>query len=159
MTYDYISMPVPAQFVPQVTEFLAGLFQTEGSVGTEAGRARNGAPGTDSGRSDDGYVWTDEQYQALLNKDVVSSHRVVALLNALRVDTPETLDVVAERTEYTYEELQAAIRWLGKFTAQSDLFPENEWCFRYATHADDDGRWMRYWFTSNQKETWDRFAD
>lgn len=157
MTYDYISMPVPTQFVPQVTELIASLFRAEGAADANAGRARNGAPGTEMGRSDDGFEWTSEQYQALLDKGVVSSRRMVALLNALSVDTPEALDVIAERTEHTHEELQAAVRWLGKFTDQSDLFPENEWCFRYQTFPDDDGRrGMKYWFTSNQKEAWGR---
>lgn len=158
MTEPYVSMPVPAKYVPDVTQFLSSLYAAEAGGAKTRPTATGGAQ-PEEPVADSGIIWTQKQYAALLDKGVISSERAVAFLNALPVgaENRETLPEIAERTGYTYQELKSGLQWLGKFTANPDLFAESVWCFGLGEDVDEDGvKWSGYWFEPNQQEAWQR---
>lgn len=122
----FLSLPMPARFVPQVTAFLASLYSAEAAKSLEAADApvRNGevievqspdplavdpAPANGADVDDDlnglrvwsgpHPVWAEETYEALIKKGDVSSDRMVAFMDHLGVGRENALEIpaVAER--------------------------------------------------------------
>ncbi|MFI7481105.1 hypothetical protein ACH9EU_01685 [Kocuria sp. M1R5S2] len=177
----FVAMPVPPRFVPQVTSLLATLYAAESGTTPAADRTAVGdqqssahAGSTHSEDDPEGRrtrtgphpVWTSELYADLINKGVVSSNRMVAVMDHLptgrdfAIEIPDlATSITASGTTITAEEINVALRWFGKFTRKA--FPDSDghvWPFEVSRQEYPKGytgtRRLLFWFEPEQAEAW-----
>lgn len=172
-----VLFPIPAKYLPEVTAFVASLYARDSdrplgdlaAIASDTEQVEVGPVTVRAGTiTDGGNIWTQEQYWELMSKGVLSSDRIIALLDALPIgkDAALTLPEIAERTDYSYNGLASALRWLGKFVYKEPLFAAPVWCFEFAKFdkrnypADYTGpQYGVYWFEPHQAEAWQRASN
>lgn len=171
METDYIPFPVPKQFVPEVTAFVARLLDEQGTPSRQsavsdsiarmpAARVSREAASSNSQWSD-GVVWTEGMFEALRADDhLVSQGRVLKILDTLTIgkESALPLEECAALAGLNDDEFRHALGWLTKFTKKHPkLWDESTWPFGWHKGYNPDRPGIfYYWMSEQQAAAWGR---
>lgn len=164
MPREYMNLPVPVEFLTQMTLHLAdlerGLPTTIGGVADQQEvepDPETGSQGTVRRKA--GVVWTPDQWANLHHKGTVSSIRVFQFANKLPVgeEAAKPLSELAKLAGITDNELRAALSWLTRYIRKTpQVYPTDSWPFGWKVGKQVDPAnpfEFHYWISEEQKAT------
>lgn len=164
---EYLSLPVPVEFLPQMTAYLADLergIRVEGDEPAAPSARAAAVPDPETGsngtvRRKAGIVWSADQWASVHDKENVSSGRVLRFVNQLPVGEANAapLGKLAAQAAMSGSELRAALSWLTRHVRRTPgVYPTDSWPFGWKVGQKVDPQnpfEFHYWISPEQRAT------